>query len=125
MSSTLGNSAAGNVANANFDRPDRTCSFSPLTLTDTSAPSGNARQMSSNLRPDTVISPPAWTSALVWATSSTSRSVAVTASSPSFATSNTLDRIGIVWRRSTTPITACRGFRRTSLLALNFIDSTC
>ena len=33
--------------------------------------------------------------------------------------------IGIVCRRSTTPITACRGFNSASRAAVNFIGSTC
>jgi hypothetical protein len=36
--------------------------------------------------------------------------------------SNTLLKIGIVCRRSTTPTTVCKGLRRVSRAALNFID---
>ena len=81
--------------------------------------------MSSSLRPDKVISPPVSTETSARATNSTSRSVAVTSSSAPLGTSSTFDNIGIVCRRSTTPITACNGFNNTSRVALNFMVSTC
>jgi hypothetical protein len=125
MSSIVGNSAAGRVARENLLRPDFTPSFSPLWLICSCAPSGSALQISSSFRPGTVTSPAPWTSTSAVATSSTSRSVAVIDNLSFFATNNTFARIGIVCRLSTTPITACRGFKRASRVATSFIDNTC
>ena len=54
-------------------------------------------------------------------TISISRSVAVSERTPSLELSNTLPRIGRVWRRSTAPMICCNGPSRFSLLITIFI----
>jgi hypothetical protein len=68
-----------------------------------------------------VVSPDVSTLTPVSATSSTSRSVAVTLNLLSVATNKILLKIGIVCRRSTTPIIDWSGFKIVSRDALSFI----
>jgi hypothetical protein len=67
------------------------------------------------------MSPAAATLASVLAIISTSRSVPVSDSRLLRALISTLARIGMVCRRSTTPITLCRGPRNCSRLRENFM----
>ncbi len=71
--------------------------------------------MSNSLRAGTVASPGLSTVAWILATSSICRSVPVNDTVPSSpATSSRLASTGMVWRFSTTPITACRGLSKVS-----------
>ena len=121
MSSTSGNSAAGSVESVKRLRPARTTSRSLSALSVTLVPSGVARRISSSLRPGTVTSPGADTVSVAALTSSTSRSVPVTLRRLFFALSSTFESTGMVWRRSTTPITFCTGPRSSSRVAVIFM----
>ncbi len=79
--------------------------------------------MSRSFRPGSVSRPSALDLIEALATNSTSRSVAVTESLPCSADSRRFARIGIVCRRSTTPMTDCRAASRLSRSALNFIGA--
>jgi hypothetical protein len=83
--------------------------------------SGNERKISSSFLPGMVMSPLCCTLTCVLATSSTSRSVPVMLSLLSRAASSTFASTGMVWRRSTTPMTLCRGPRRSSREAVSFM----
>jgi hypothetical protein len=102
-------------------RPAFTDNLSLSVATVTVTPSGSARMMSRNLRPGTVMSPACATLISLAATSSTSRSVPVMLSRLLRAESITFDNTGMVWRRSTTPMTLCRGPRICSRDAVNFM----
>jgi len=104
-------------------RPALITTFSPSTASDTDSFSGSARRMSKNFRPGTVMSPASCTATSVEATNSTSKSVAVIHNCPCRTPSNTLARTGMVWRRSTTPITACSGASNFSRSAVNFMGT--
>ena len=80
-------------------------SFSASRLISTSAPSASLRTMSCSTWAGTVTAPDCDTSAGAWSDTSRSRSVALSCSTEAVAFSNTLDRMGIVVRRSTTLVT--------------------
>ncbi len=88
-------------------------SFSGSRLSSTWAPSGSLRTMSCSMCAGTVTAPGLDTSAGASSDTSRSRSVALNCSVRSDALSMTLDRMGIVVRRSTTLVTWPRA-RRSS-----------
>ena len=121
-SSTEGNSLAGNVANVNLLRPLLIIALPSLLEKSSFAPSGNERHISTSLRAETVTSPSSPGSDVsVTPTISTSKSVPVIDSLWPSKLRRTLDKIGKVWRRSTTPTTSCKGFKIASRDKLNFI----
>ena len=121
-SSTEGNSLAGNVESVNLLLPLLIVALPSLLEKSTIAPSGRDRQISTNLRAETVTSPSSPVASMsVTPTISTSRSVPVIDSLDCSRLNNTLDNIGNVWRLSTTPTTNCKGFKSASRDKLNFI----
>ena len=122
--SIWGKSFAGRVAKVNLLRPLFIVDRSPSALTETSAPSGSARQMSASFRAGIVISPGCSTSTFVCATISTSRSVPVSATPFSSALISRFASTGRVCRRSTTPVASCNALSNRSLAIVNFIPTS-
>src|SRR3954454_8245921 len=121
-SAITGKSSRGNVDKLNRERPAMTCIFPSAAVSSTWLPSGSLRTMSKKVWAETVVAP-AWVT-LAGIVSSTwrSRSVAISRSEPSSRASiSTLDRIGMVLRRSTTDWTWPRLFRRTARSIVAFI----
>ena len=115
---TVGNSSAAKVCNAKRDFPDCTVKRLFVMLSDTSCVSGSARKISSSLRAATVVavtSLPEPISACVLICTSISVDKRVTLD-PSLRM-RILARIGNVCRRSTIPLTICRGRNNASLVA--------
>ena len=118
-SSTLsaGKSSAGNVWSENWAGPEvmesRPCS--PSRSKSISDPSGNLRTMSWNICAGTVVAPSPLVLQGTVSTSSMSRSVAVSFSSFLAALMRTLERMGMVFRRSTTLATCASALARPGL----------
>ena len=120
--STVGNSAAGNVDKVKRLRPARTVTLPSSTVKEISTPSGRLLQISTSFRAGTVISPSAPSLCTsMRPTSSTSRSVPVSDKRLPSKLINTLDKIGSVCRRSTTPATRFKGLISASRDTENFI----
>src|SRR4051794_39804595 len=121
-SAITGKSSRGNVDKLNRERPAMTCIFPSAAVSSTWLPSGSLRTMSKKVWAETVVAP-AWVT-LAGIVSSTwrSRSVAISRIEPSSRASiSTLERIGMVLRRSTTDWTWPRLFRRTARSIVAFI----
>ncbi len=120
--STVGKSSAGNVDNVERKRPAFTVNRCPTSISSISALSGSSRQISTNFRAGTVISPLSPSIKGTRPTISTSRSVPVRDNMLPSTCSNTFDNTGKVCRLSTTPATCCSGFNSASLLTRNFME---
>ena len=121
-SAITGKSSRGSVDRLKRERPATTCILPSAALSSTWLPSGSLRTISKKVWAGTVVAP-AW---LTWAgtLSSTcrSRSVAIKRSDPSSrASMSTLDRMGMVLRRSTTDWTWPRLFNRVARSIVAFM----
>src|ERR1700677_530221 len=118
-----GKSLSGNVCSVKRERPARIASAarSPDDSRMICAPSGNLRTMSKNMWAGTVVEPPGPTSAAHVSVTSTSRSVAFSASLERSAWRRTLARIGMVLRRSTTRWTWHNDFNNSERSTVTFI----
>ena len=123
MSSITGNSAAGRVDRLKRLRPALMTTFSPSTVNDTD---NFLRQRPQNIQefpPGTVISPAVLhrhfggRHQLHLQIRGSDRQL------PLAHASNTFANTGMVWRRSTTPMTACKGANNFSRSAVNFMGS--
>ena len=120
-SAIVGKSSRGNVASEKRARPAFTAIRPSAACSCTCDPSGNFRAISNRVCAETVVAPGVSTSAANVSTTCKSRSVAVSLIlPPSLASMRTLDKIGMVLRRSTTDWTWLRLFSRVarSIVAL-------
>ncbi len=119
-----GKSSTGSTESAVLKRPDRTASGAspPLWSNSTVAPSGSLRAISNSVpagavhRPSRAICTPGTSS-----TTAISMSVAVRRRTPPFASISTLDRMGMVLRRSTTLWAWPKALSRIARSTLNFM----
>src|SRR4051812_26638113 len=121
-SAMTGKSSRGSVWRLKRARPALTCILPSAAASSTWLPSGSLRTISKKVWAGTVVAP-AWVT-LAGTLSSTwrSRSVAISRREPSSRASiNTLERMGMVLRRSTTDWTWPRLFRRVARSIVAFI----
>jgi hypothetical protein len=95
-------SEAGRVGKANFERPDEIDSRLSDKSSEISEPSGSLRTTSNSVWAGAVTEPAFLIEASAASVASMSRSVAVRRRRSPSATIRMLDRIGMVFRRSTT-----------------------
>ena len=123
FASTAGKSAAGNVDRVKRLRPAFTVALPPSMENSILEPSGKDLQISTSLRAGTVTSPSTpGASRSKRPTSSTSKSVPVKDSLEPSSAISTLERIGNVWRLSTTPATKLSGLISVSRAIENFMS---
>src|SRR5947209_3530007 len=121
-SAITGKSSRGSVDRLKRERPATICIFPSAAVISTWLPSGSLRTISKRVCAETVVAPGCDTAAGTLSSTCRSRSVAISRMAPSSRASiNTLERIGIVLRRSTTDWTWPRLFRRTARSIVAFI----
>src|SRR5213075_3200907 len=121
-SAITGKSSRGRVERLKRERPATTCIFPSAAVSSTWLPSGSLRMMSNKVCAETVIAPGCETLAGTLSSTWRSRSVAISLNDPSSCASiSTLDRIGMVFRRSTTDWTWPRLFRSVARSIVAFI----
>ena len=102
-SAMTGKSSRGRVDRLKRERPATICILPSAAVSSTWLPSGSLRTISNKVWAETVVAPACSTLAATLSSTCRSRSVAISRSEPSsLASSSTLDRIGMVLRRSTT-----------------------
>src|SRR3982751_1541487 len=121
-SAITGKSSRGRVDRLNRARPATTCILPSAAVISTWLPSGSLRTMSNRVWAETVVAPGCVTLAGTLSSTCRSRSVAISRSDPSSRASiSTLDRIGMVFLRSTTDWTWPRLFRSVARSIVAFI----
>ena len=122
-SAMTGKSSRGSVCKLNRARPALTFILPSAASSWTCDPSGSLRAMSNNVWADTVVEPAVSTWASTVSTTWRSRSVAISLMLPSaLASISTLERIGMVLRRSTTDWTWPRLFSNAARSMVAFIN---
>ena len=123
-SAITGKSSRGSVARLNLARPAMIVIRPSAAESETCAPSGSLRTISNKVCAETVVAPATSTAALTCSLIWRSRSVAINFSVPLAAASiSTLERIGMVLRRSTTDWTWLSPLSKVARSIVAFISS--